>query len=206
MVKGSPKRMYSRMMSVPSYFHRQQAGSSSSLRFTPMYFRHKLPNSNPYPPWYRQVSKSNWHRSSVQKAVRKFKRSSTLPSLEEPFTTRHNRSMDDNGLLSRAPSKQLPLRRSDSEGTAQSQGLFRALKYCRKFRLLNKPRFNQLNAFTHKTSFKARIIKDGKNAGRQLIRHPYHFLSFFLYPTIPQIFYSYFFKFEVDLCCKTFAF
>ena len=76
-----PKRMFSRMMSVPAYVHRQQA--SSSLRPTPMYFRHKLPNSNPYPPWYRQLSKSNWHRSSLEKAIRKFKRSVTLPSLDE---------------------------------------------------------------------------------------------------------------------------
>ena len=131
-VKGTPKRMYSRMMSVPSYVHKQKVGSNSSLRFTPMYFRHKLPNSNPYPPWYRQVSKSNWHRKSVQKAIRKFKRSSTLPSLNEPFTFPDNRSVDDSGLLSQTPSKQLPLRRSDSEGAAQSQGC--------KFRLLNKPR------------------------------------------------------------------
>lgn len=199
MAKGSPKRIYSRMMSVPSYVHRQQVGSSSSLRFTPMYFRHKLSNSNLYPPWYRQVLISNWHHSSVEKAIRKFKRSSTLPSLKEPFTTRDNRSMDDNGLLSQAPSKQLPLRRSDSEGTAQSQGLFRAHKYCRKFRLLNKPRFNQLNAFTHKTSFKARMVKMPEESWYDTLFHLLSFfffscfLSCFLYPTFPQMFSFYFF-------------
>lgn len=125
--KGAPKRMYSRMMSVPAYVHRIQAGSSSSLRSTPMYFRHKLPNSNPYPSWYRQVSKSNWHRKSVQKAIRKFKRSNTLPSLDEPFTSPDSRSADESRLLSRIPPKQLPLRRSDSEGAAQSQGVLHIL-------------------------------------------------------------------------------
>lgn len=119
--RSSPKRLFSRMMSVPAYIHRQQA--SSSLRATPMYFRHKLPNSNPYPPWYRQVSKSNWHRSSVQKAIRKFKRSNTLPSLDEPSETTNGRSADDNKMKSQVP-PQMPLKRADSEGAVQSQGLF----------------------------------------------------------------------------------
>lgn len=115
--KSGPQRLFSRMMSVPAYVHRMQAGSSPSLRSTPMYFRHKLPNSNPYPSWYRQVSKSNWRRKSVQKAIQKFKRSNTLPSLDEP----DGRSANDSRLLSRLPAKQLPLKRSDSEGTAQLQ-------------------------------------------------------------------------------------
>ena len=117
--KSGPQRLFSRMMSVPAYVHGMQAGSSPSLRSTPMYFRHKLPNSNPYPSWYRQVSKSNWRRKSVQKAIQKFKRSNTLPSLDEP----DGRSANDSRLLSRLPPKQLPLKRSDSEGTAQLQGL-----------------------------------------------------------------------------------
>ncbi|KAJ7365831.1 Transient receptor putative cation channel sub M member 7 [Desmophyllum pertusum] len=119
--RSSPKRLFSRMMSVPAYIHRQQA--SSSLRATPMYFRHKLPNSNPYPPWYRQVSKSNWHRSSVQKAIRKFKRSNTLPSLDDPSETTNGRSADCNKMKSQVP-PQMPLKRADSEGAVQSQGLF----------------------------------------------------------------------------------
>lgn len=124
--RAGPKRMFSRMMSVPAYVHRQQA--SSSLRPTPMYFRHKLPNSNPYPSWYRQVSKSNWHRTSLEKAIRKFKRSVTLPSLDEPSETTNRQSADDSKMKSQVPSeqvpKQMPLKRADSEGTVHTQGMF----------------------------------------------------------------------------------
>lgn len=117
-----PKRMFSRMMSVPAYVHRQQA--SSSLRPTPMYFRHKLPNSNPYPSWYRQLSKSNWHRSSLEKAIRKFKRSVTLPSLDE--VSKGSGGKAEKGKMeAHVPfaqvSSRIPLKRADSEGTVQTQ-------------------------------------------------------------------------------------
>lgn len=158
MPNSAPKRMYSRMMSVPAYVHRQQAGSSSSLRSTPMYFRHKLPNSNPYPPWYRQVSKSNWHRKSVQKAIRKFKRSNTLPLLGEPFKTPDSRSEDESRLLSQVSPKQLPLKRSDSEGTAQSQA--KAAAQCKS---PGRKRSNTLPCNVY--------VRDAFEAGRELGLH-----------------------------------
>ena len=121
MAKEAPKRMYSRMMSVPSYVYRLHSGSNSSIPSTPMYFRHKLPNSNPYPSWYRQVSKGNWHRNSVQKAIEKFKKNNMPPSIDGPFAT-----AQESRLQSQSPFKKLPLVRSDSEGTALSKGLFLA--------------------------------------------------------------------------------
>lgn len=123
--RGGPKRLFSRMMSVPAYVHRQQASSSHGT--IPMYFRHKLPNSNPFPSWYRQSSKSSWRRSSIQKAIRRFKRSNTLPSLDEPGDAANNGSADDSEMKSRAPMEhgptQMALKRADSEGAVQSQGL-----------------------------------------------------------------------------------
>lgn len=117
MAKEAPKRMYSRMMSVPSYVYRLHSGSNLSIPSTPMYFRHKLPNSNPYPPWYRQVSKGNWHRNSVQKAIEKFKKNNMPPSIDGPFAT-----AQESRLQSQIPFKKLPLVRSDSEGTVLSKG------------------------------------------------------------------------------------
>lgn len=120
---SGPARLFSRMMSVPAYVHRQQAGADSSTRSIPMYFRHKLPHSNPFPAWYRQVSK----RSSIQKAIRKFRRSNTLPSLDEPSEATNNGSAEASKIKSRIPPEhvppQMPLKRADSEGAVQSQGL-----------------------------------------------------------------------------------
>ncbi|KAL9987179.1 hypothetical protein ACROYT_G001438 [Oculina patagonica] len=123
--RSGPTRLFSRMMSVPAYVHRQQAGSSQRDRTIPMYFRHKVPNSNPFPSWYRQVSKSSWRRSSIQKAIRKFKRSNTLPSLDEPSEATNSGSADGSEMKSRVPLEhvppQMPLKRADSEGAVQSQ-------------------------------------------------------------------------------------
>ena len=120
---SGPARLFSRMMSVPAYVHRQQAGADSSTRSIPMYFRHKLPHSNPFPAWYRQVSK----RSSIQKAIRKFRRSNTLPSLDEPSEATNNGSAEASKIKSRIPAEhvapQMPLKRAGSEGAVQSQGL-----------------------------------------------------------------------------------
>lgn len=121
--RSGPTRLFSRMMSVPAYVHRQQAGTDSSTRSIPMYFRHKVPRSNPFPAWYRQMSK----RSSIQKAIRKFKRSNTLPSLDEPSEATSSGSAEASKMESRIPSEhvppQMPLKRADSEGAVQSQGL-----------------------------------------------------------------------------------
>ena len=118
-----PARLFSRMMSVPAYVHRQQAGTDTSTRSIPMYFRHKLPHSNPFPAWYRQVSK----RSSIQKAIRKFRRSNTLPSLDEPSEATNSGSAEASKIKSQiAPGHvppQMPLKRADSEGAVQSEGL-----------------------------------------------------------------------------------
>jgi len=120
---SGPARLFSRMMSVPAYVHRQQAGADSSTRSIPMYFRNKVPHSNPFPTWYRQVS----NRSSIQKAIRKFRRSSTLPSLKEPSEATNSASADASKIRSRNPPEnvapQMPLKRADSEGAVQSQGL-----------------------------------------------------------------------------------
>ena len=123
--KSSPTRLFSRMMSVPAYVHRQQVGSSH--RTIPMYFRHKVPNGNPFPSWQRQGSKSSWRRSSIQKAIRKFKRSNTLPSLDEPTEATNSGSANDSEMKSRIPLEhvppQMPLKRADSEGAVQTQGM-----------------------------------------------------------------------------------
>ena len=120
---SGPARLFSRMMSVPAYVHRQQAGTGSSTRSIPMYFRHKLPHSNPFPTWYRHVSK----RGSIQKAIRKFRRSNTLPSLEEPSEATNSGSAEASKIKSRILREhvppQMPLKRADSEGAVQSQGL-----------------------------------------------------------------------------------
>lgn len=127
---SGPARLFSRMMSVPAYVHRQQAGTDSSTRSIPMYFRHKVPHSNPFPAWYRQLSK----RSSIQKAIRKFRRSNTLPSLDEPNSeATSSGSAEASKIKSTYQIKsqispqhvppQMPLKRADSEGTVQSQGL-----------------------------------------------------------------------------------
>lgn len=121
---SGPARLFSRMMSVPAYVHRQQAGTDSSTRSIPMYFRHKVPHSNPFPAWYRQLSK----RSSIQKAIRKFRRSNTLPSLDEPNSEATNSgSAEGSKIKSQIPPEhvppQMPLKRADSEGAVQSQGL-----------------------------------------------------------------------------------
>lgn len=121
-----PQRMFSRMMSVPAYVHRaNHAGSSSSLRSTPMYFRHKVPHSNPYPSWYRQASNyGNWRRKSLQKAIRKFKRSNTAIIQDEPLLSSESQSAKESTQMLHNPPRQPPLRRSDSEGATQLQGLF----------------------------------------------------------------------------------
>lgn len=60
-----------RMVSMPAYMHQQVPSPRSSPR---MYFRNKLPLTNPYQ--YRKQFNSG--RSSVKKAIQKF-RSNTLP-------------------------------------------------------------------------------------------------------------------------------
>ncbi|XP_073244598.1 transient receptor potential cation channel subfamily M member-like 2 isoform X3 [Porites lutea] len=122
--RSLPQRMFSRMMSVPAYVHRAtHAGSSSSLRSTPMYFRHKVPHSNPYPSWYRQASNyGNWRRKSLQKAIRKFKRSNTAIIQDEPLVSSESQSAKESTQMSHNPPRQPPLRRSESEGATQLQG------------------------------------------------------------------------------------
>ena len=125
--RSAPMRMYSRMMSVPPYVHRQRPGSNSNLRGTPIYFRHKLPNSSPYPPWHLSLSPGNQRQNSVQKAVRKFKRSNTLPSLVEPSHLSSSCSADESLVESRQETTEaippaMPLKRAVSESAAQTPG------------------------------------------------------------------------------------
>ncbi|XP_048583807.1 transient receptor potential cation channel subfamily M member 7 isoform X3 [Nematostella vectensis] len=72
----APSR-FSRMLSMPEYMNQSNMVPSPQQQSPPMYFRKKLPLTNPYQ--YRKQFTSNNRKGSVQKAVWKFKRRHTLP-------------------------------------------------------------------------------------------------------------------------------
>lgn len=108
-----------RMISMPAYMHQKVPPTGSS----PLYFRNKLPLTNPYQ--YREQfnSGANAPNTSIKRAISRF-RTNTLPRVLPDLREKRQRSQcsddEDEESVSSSINLQHRVKRADSVGTTES--------------------------------------------------------------------------------------